>query len=337
MTVLANCFHCGKAVLVRKETLAANKPSYCAFCRNVLGMDAPATPAVRKAGEREAVPTLPRPATTPRRRQAGGDRGPARSSGSLVLLLVVGVLFFCLAGAGGAVALFLLLDGNSASASPSAGSAPAKDDRGPIPVQGPAPGQGQNPRKDRGPRDDPDPAPGPDRPPHNDPEPGPGPEHRPPNDPNPGQGRNRAELPDWVVHCFVDGRWTESPTARMDIVVNGDTVELTNNTGIIDHAGIVTRRKLEGDYTVRIEVRGARSVGLKSANNDVAWAGIDNLDDGGWKAVVFTRRQGRVAATVNGRPVPLFDVNSAGGLGQAVFYVHIRSNATAAVRRFEIQ
>src|SRR4051794_4418614 len=119
MTVLANCFHCGKAVLVRKETLAANKPSYCAFCRNVLGMDAPATPAVRKAAERTAVPTLPRPVTPPRRRQAGGDRGPARSSGWLVPLLVVGVLFLCLAGTAGAVAFVLLLGDNSTAASSS--------------------------------------------------------------------------------------------------------------------------------------------------------------------------------------------------------------------------
>ena len=37
---------------------------------------------------------------------------------------------------------------------------------------------------------------------------------------------------------------------------------------------------------------------------------------------------------VNGRPVTLFDLNSA-GLGQAIFYVHVTANATAAVRRFE--
>src|SRR5205823_315053 len=126
--------------------------------------------------------------------------------------------------------------------------------------QGPAPGQAQNPRKDRGPRDDPDPAPRPDRPPQNDPGPGPGPEHRPPNDPNPGQGRNGGEQADWVVQCLTGGRWTDSPGARMDMVLNGDTLEMTNNTGVGDHAGIVTRRKLEGDYTVRVEVRNAKSV-----------------------------------------------------------------------------
>src|SRR2546423_280022 len=168
MTVLANCFHCGKAVLVRKETLAANKPSYCVFCRNVLGSDAP-------------------------------DRGRN--------------------------------------------------------------GDGQ-------------PNPGPARPPR--------------NDPDPGMGQERVELRDWVVQCYAGGRWTDSPAARMGVAIKGDVLELTNTTGIHDHAGVVTRRRLEGDYTARVEVRGAKSAGLKSANGDFAWAGVDNLDDGDWKAVVLT-------------------------------------------------
>ena len=83
-------------------------------------------------------------------------------------------------------------------------------------------------------------------------------------------------------------------------------------------------------------MRNARSVGLRAAADDLAWAAVEKLEGDDWKTVVITRKQGRVSATVDGRPVRFFDLNS-GALDESLFFFHVNSGKTAAIRRFEVE
>jgi S1-C subfamily serine protease len=158
----------------------------------------------------------------------------------------------------------------------------------------------------------------------------------PPTGPNPpGPGR-KIDTSEWVVQCMVSGRWTDFPMTKMTHTLKDGVLELTNNTGIYDWAGIVSKRRLRGDFTVRVEVRNARSVGLKAATDDLAWAAVEKLEGDDWKTVVITRKQGRVSATVDGAPVKFFDLNS-GTLDESVFFFHVNSGKTAAIRRFDVE
>jgi hypothetical protein len=114
-----------------------------------------------------------------------------------------------------------------------------------------------------------------------------------------------------------------------------DGLGVTNNTGIHRWAGIVTKRQFSGDYAIGVEVRNAKSLGLKSAVGDDSWAGIETLEGADWKKVVITRKQGRISFSVNDQPVRMVDVNS-GRLDQAVCFLHLWSNTTAAIRRFAV-
>jgi hypothetical protein len=160
-------------------------------------------------------------------------------------------------------------------------------------------------------------------------------DQQPDPQPQPGVGQPE-DKGDWVVQCLVAGRWTDFPMSKMRHVVKDAGLALTNTTGVGDHAGVATRRRFGGDCVVRVEVWNAKSVGLKSAVGDGAWAGVDLPVGAGWSTVVLTRQQGQVAATVNGRPARLVDVNSR-ALGEAVFYVHVRANESAEVRNFQVE
>jgi S1-C subfamily serine protease len=157
---------------------------------------------------------------------------------------------------------------------------------------------------------------------------------RPPPPDTGGRGK-KIDPAEWVVQCNTGG-WTDFPLTKMAHALKGDTLELTNNTGVGNHAGIVTRRRIAGDCTVWMQVRNAKSVGLKSAVGDGSWAATDSLEGGDWKTVVITRKQGKVTITVNGSPVRFLDVNSQ-AMGPAIVYIHVTANATAAVRQFEIE
>jgi hypothetical protein len=159
----------------------------------------------------------------------------------------------------------------------------------------------------------------------------------PMNDPRVGQpqpGQGQANMDDWVAQANGGGGWAEVPMAGMRPVQRNGAVEITNVTGIGGHAGIATRKRFDGDLTIRLEVHNAKAVGLKSAVGDGAWAGVD-LPANVWHTVVVTRRQGQVSVTVNGQPTPLIDINSR-GLGQAIFYVHVSANQTAVIRNIDM-
>jgi hypothetical protein len=140
-----------------------------------------------------------------------------------------------------------------------------------------------------------------------------------------------------MVQCLVGGRWTDFPLDKMKCTLNDGVLQVTNNSGVSTWAGIVSKRKFQGDYTIRVEVKNAKAVCLKSAVGDDSWAGADKLDGDAWKTVVITRKQGKVSVTVDGRPAAdLVEVNTL-GLFQAVLCIHFRSNATGAIRGFTLK
>jgi hypothetical protein len=149
----------------------------------------------------------------------------------------------------------------------------------------------------------------------------------------PGKGLDgKIIVADWVVQCFAGSGWTDYPMEKMTHALRGDVLELTNDTGIHDHAGIATRAYFEGDYVIKAEVQNGKSVGLKSPADDSAWAGV--YLQGGWSTVVITRRQGVVSISVNGAAVRLLESNSK-NLDRALFYFHVNADATAGIRSFE--
>jgi S1-C subfamily serine protease len=143
------------------------------------------------------------------------------------------------------------------------------------------------------------------------------------------------ELKDWIVHCFPGSNWKDYPLDKMKHTLKDGSLELTNNTGIFKWAGIATKRTFSGDYTITVEVKNPKCVGLRSAVGDSAWATAEDLEGPEWKKIVITRKDGKVSITVDGKPVRVTEVN-ARGLDRAIFGLYLKSDTSATIRRFEV-
>jgi hypothetical protein len=144
----------------------------------------------------------------------------------------------------------------------------------------------------------------------------------------------KIDLADWVGQVSFNREWEDRPLSFMTHNLRDGVLTMTNDCGIDRWSAIVTRRRLTGDYTIRAEVKNAKSVGLKSAFTSHAWAGTELPQKDEWHTVVITRKREAVSITVDGHPVRVYDENSRTGLDPAVFYFHIWANTTAAFRSF---
>jgi WD40 repeat protein len=137
---------------------------------------------------------------------------------------------------------------------------------------------------------------------------------------------------DWEAHGNIDGVWKTVPLDRLKPTVKGGVLELT---GIDELAGMVTKRSFSGNYTITAEVKNATSVGLFRFEGD-SWASAERLQGDDWKVVTLTRKDGKVSATVNGLAVGLTTLAKQ-DFPEAVFFVHVGGNTTAAIRNFKIR
>jgi hypothetical protein len=172
--------------------------------------------------------------------------------------------------------------------------------------------------------------------------PGPAPANPPPANPPPvvevaPRPQGKIDLADWIGQCSNNREWEERPLGFMSHKLHDGILTLTNDSGIDKWAGIATRRQFTGDYTIRAEVRNAKSLGLRSPTNSHTWAGVDLPPSVEWRVVVITRKQGVVSVTVDGQPVRYFDENSRTGLDRAIFYLHIWADMTADIRLFAVE
>src|SRR5579884_3138049 len=133
--VLANCYRCGKSVMVPGAVLAANKPAYCSSCRELLGLaddhaeppEAPAHKPGPRASSRQMKPALaidvrkhPTPKRLRDRDREDEEPVPTSSSTGLIVGLIIGGGLL-IAGVVTLLVVLVVLSGASSTSASSSG------------------------------------------------------------------------------------------------------------------------------------------------------------------------------------------------------------------------
>ncbi len=139
----------------------------------------------------------------------------------------------------------------------------------------------------------------------------------------------------WAMYCWQSG-WKRHPLDKATVKAGPELLEVKNTTGIHDKAYLVFTRDpetLTGDFQMTIELKGGTTFGITDASGRDA--SITVPSSAKWRTITMTRRGKEITCLVDGKKMgPKLYKAPTTMIGMP--FIFLTSNATVAVRRFEI-
>ena len=141
---------------------------------------------------------------------------------------------------------------------------------------------------------------------------------------------------DWGMRYWTGRRWIKADLWNTEHQFRGSLLEVTNTTGIYDHAVVYFRTDLSGNYEIEVQVKGAADVRLWSADekNKGSWAG--GMPDDNWHTYRLRYFHGTSEAWVDGKAVPM-PCHLCNEVRVNNFGVRVNTDKTVQLRNFRLR